>query len=170
MGINSAGYIIIKDKDNKDCRKNYKELFYGPLDKGSSKPSFCYPLRKEALKEEIKKMERALDSGYVPKEREMESRVTLKTRKERMDAINSQEKDAKKIFNENKDVFMKRRSELAEEIKQAMPSRTDVRKRVVNPHSVLKKEKSGLEDKKKEFIVLSRLAEEESNTTYLQRD
>ncbi len=169
MSANS-GYIIIKDKDNRDCKKNYKELFFGPLDKGSAKPSFCYPLRKEALKEDIKKMERALESGYVPKDREMESRVNLKTKKDRLDAINSQEAEAKKLFRENKDAFIKRRTELAEEIRAAMPSRTDVRKRIVNPHSVLKKEKSGLEEKKREFVVLSRLAEEESNLTFLQRD
>jgi len=164
----NAGYILIKDGDkNKRC--DYR-AFYGPLDKGSAKPSFCYPTRKQDMKEEIDKMERAIGSGYIQKEREMEAKRKLNEKKKRLEGINEQEAAAKKLFNDNKDAWLKRREALAEELRDSMPSRDAVRKKIVNPFSVLKKEKGGLEDKKREFIVLSRLAEEESNITYLQRD
>jgi hypothetical protein len=163
-----AGHILIKDGD-KNRKMTYRE-FYGPLDKGSAKPSFCYPKRKEALKEEVEKMERVLDSGHIAKEHEMEARVTLKTKKDRLKEIDTQEGAAAKLFKENKDAWMKRRDELADEIRETMPKLSDVKKRRVNPHKVLLNEKKGLEDKKREFIVLSRLAGEDSNISYLQRD
>ena len=165
----NASYIIIKGEGDKNRRVTYKD-FFGPLDKGSAKPSFCYPKRKEALKEEVQKMEKVLDSGHIAKEHEMEARVTLKTKKDRLKAIDAQEGEAKKLFTDNKDAWMKRREALAEEITAAMPTQDAVRKRKVNPHRVLQTEKSGLEDKKKEYIVLSRLAGEESNVQFLQRE
>jgi hypothetical protein len=168
MGAGTAGYIIVKDGD-KGRRASFRD-FYGPLDKGAAKPSFCYPMRKEALKEDIKKMEKALENGYIAPERKMEAQINLKTKKERLDKLNDQESAARKLFEENKDKWMERRTALAGEISESMPSRESVRKRIVNPHSVLKKEKGGLEDKKKEFIILSRLAEEESNVSFLQKD
>lgn len=164
----NTGYIVIKDGD-KGRRCSYRE-FYGELDKGSNKPSFCYPKRKEALKEEIDRMERALDSGYIGKDREMQIKQDLQKRKERIEKINEQEEKAKKLFNENKDAWMKRREALAEEITGSMPSRDNVKKKTINPFSTLKKEKGGLEEKKREYIVLSRLAEEESNVSFLQKD
>jgi gas vesicle protein len=166
--VANAGFIVIKDGE-KNRRSTFRD-FYGPLDKGSAKPSFCYPKRKEALKEEVEKMERVLDSGHIAKEHEMEARVTLKTKKDRLKAIDSQEGEARKLFNENKDKWMERRTTLAEEIRETMPTEENVRKRRVNPHKVLVTEKSGLEDKKKEFIVLSRLAGEDSNVRFLQKE
>jgi hypothetical protein len=166
--MSAPGYILVKDGD-KNRRFTYKE-FYGPLDKGSAKPSFCYPQRKASMEEDIRKMERALESGYISKEREMEAKIRLRTKKERLDKINEQEETARKLFTANKDVLIKRREELAEDIRSAMPSRDSVNKRITNPFTVLKREKGGLEEKKKEYIVLSRLAGEESNVTFLQKD
>jgi hypothetical protein len=166
----NAGYIVVKQSgDEKGRRVSYRD-FYGPLDKGSAKPSFCYPKRKEALKEDISKMERVLESGHIAKDHEMDAKLTLKQKKERLKAIDAQEGEAAKLFKEHKDDWMKRRGELAEEIRMSMPTETDVKKRRVNPHKVLRNEKTGLEDKKKEFIVLSRLAGEDSNVSFLQRD
>jgi len=164
----NASYIIVKDGD-KTRKATYRE-FYGPLDKGAAKPSFCYPTRKQDMKDEIDKMERALSTGYIQKEREMESKRKLKEKKARLDQINEQETAARKLFAGNKDKWMERRDALAEEIRETMPSRDAVRKKIVNPFSVLKKEKGGLEEKKREYIVLSRLAGEESNVSYLQKD
>jgi hypothetical protein len=164
----NAGYILIKDGD-KSKRATYKD-FYGPLDKGSAKPSFCYPKRKEELSEEVEKIKKNLDNGYVSKEREMEMKMRLDEKKKRLDALNEQESAAKKLFEENKDKWMERRSSIAEEITAATPTRKDVAKRKVNPFTVLKREKSGLEEKKREYVILSRLAGEESNTSFLQRD
>jgi hypothetical protein len=163
----NAGHIFVKNGVERPY--NYRD-FYGPMDKGSAKPSFCYPKRKEALEDEVSKTEKALENGYIAKEREMEARITLKTKKKRLDDINTQESDAKKIFAENPDFFIKRRAELAKDIRSAMPTRNDVSKRRVNPFKVLQTEKSGLEEKKREFVILSRLAGEDSNTSFLQRD
>lgn len=167
MAANS-GYIIVKGESG-GKRATYRD-FYGSLDKGAAKPSFCYPKRIEALKEDISKMERALDFGQIPKEREMETKVTLRTKQARLDKINEEGSAARTLFEENKDGWMKRRESLREEISESIPTREAVSKRMVNPHSTLQKEKGGLEAKKKEFIVLSRLAGEESNISYLQKD
>ncbi len=167
MGSVSAGHIIVKN--GVDRPDSYRD-FYGPLDKGSAKPSFCYPKRKENLQEEVEKTRKALENGYIAKEREMEAKVRLKEKQKRLDAINTQEADAKKIFEANPDFFIKRRAELAKDIRAAMPTKTDVNKRRVNPFKVLQNEKSGLEEKKREYVVLSRLAGEESNTSFLQRE
>lgn len=165
----NPGFIIVKDGD-KSRRARYTD-FYGALDKGAAKPSFCYPSRKRRLEEEIKKRKNSLSSGYVPKEREMESKLALKERENRLSQINQQEADAKKLFEDNKDGWMKRREMLAEEIAGETPSRESVKKRLINPHTTLRKEKNGgLEVKKKEYIILSRLAGEESNVTFLQKD
>lgn len=168
MAANS-GYIIIKDGE-KGRRASYRD-FYGPLDKGAARPSFCYPKRKEDLNEEIRSMERAIASGYVAPDKKISLEMDLSKRKERLDKLNEQESAARKLFNENKDKWLERRSALAEEIGNAMPSRSDVKKKIVNPHRILKQEKqAGLQEKKTEYIVLSRLAEEESNVSFLQRD
>jgi hypothetical protein len=168
MGASTAGFIVVKTGAG-DKPYNYRD-FYGPLDKGAAKPSFCYPSRKQDLQEEIDKGQKVLDSGYISKEKEMEFRVALNTKKKRMDEINAQESDARKLFKENEDLLRKRRETLAKEIAASMPSREAVKKKTVNPHANLKKEKGGLEDKKREFVILSRLGEEESNTSFLQRD
>jgi hypothetical protein len=166
MPVN-AGYVIVKGKEKP---YNYRD-FYGPLDKGSAKPSFCYPSRKQDLKEEVEKAEKLLDSGYISKDKEMEFRVNLNMKKKRMDDINAQEADAKSMFEENKDMLMKRRKELGKDISAAMPSRDAVKKKLVNPHKILKMEKQGgMEDKKREYIILSRLADEEANVSFLQSD
>ena len=65
---------------------------------------------------------------------------------------------------------MKRRNDLGEEIAGTMPSRDDIRKRRVNPHKIIRQEKGGFEEKKKEYIVISRLMGEDSNVSFLQRD
>jgi len=166
----SAGfYFIVKGEDGRERRVSYRD-FYGPMDKGSAKPSFCYPQHKQDMIEDIQKMEKVLENDYIASERRMEVKIRLRERKERLKSINEQEKTAEKLFNEHKDKWIERRKKLAEEISKTMPSRDAVKKKIVNPFSVLKKEKSGLEEKKREYIILSRLAGEESNVSFLQRD
>ena len=164
----NAGYIIIKDGD-KGRRATYRE-FYGSLDKGAARPTFCYPKRINDLKETIEKTERALEFGQIPKDREMETKVDLRKKQQRLDKINEEGSAARQLFNENKDNWLKRRDTLKEEISASIPTREEVKKKRVNPFTTLQNEKSGLEDKKKEFIVLSRLAGEESNVSFLQKD
>ena len=163
--------IIIQNKSGKSSREITYRTFYGPLDKGSSKPSFCYPKRKEALQEEVDKMQKAIDNGHISPERAMEAKINLNTKKKRLDDINAQEAVSRKKFEDNKDEWMVRRKELAEEIAALMPTEKEVQKRRVNPHLNLQREKAGgLEEKKREFMVISRLAGEDSNIANLQRE
>lgn len=157
--------IIVKKGRPKDFRK-----FFGPLDKGANKPSFCYPGRIERLREEVSNMEKALDNKHVPPDHEQVFRQRFKTRKERLDKIMEHSKEAKAHFNEDPDYWKGRFTELKEEIRKTMPSRKDVKEKRVNPHSVLKQEKSGFEEKKREFMVLGKLLEEETNISHLQRN
>ena len=151
--------------------KSFRKAFFDPkLDKGASKPVFCYPKRKQDLEEEVAKMEKTLDGGNINKEHEMTYRLRHKERKERLDAIHEAEDNAHKNFDQDKDYWVKRREDLKEEIRNTMPTRADIQKRRVNPHKIIKTEKSGFEEKKKEFIVISRLMDEDSNISFLQRD
>lgn len=162
MGLN----IIVKGGK----KSSYRD-FYGPLDKGSAKPSFCYPRMKESLKEEIRAMEQTLDSGHIGKDKEMQYRATLKTKRDRLSAIDAQDAKAKELFSENKDAWMKRRDELAEEIAERLPTEKQVQKGRANPHRIYEAEKSGgFGEKKLEYQVISHLAEEESNTAHLQKE
>jgi hypothetical protein len=177
MGSSTASYIIVKGSADGDKAKAQGiKAFYGPHDKGSAKPSFCYPQQKDTLREEIKGMEKALADGFVSESRVLKMKQDLKVKKARLDGINSQEADAMKLFKENKDSIVKRREELAEIIAQGMPSVNDVEKRRTNPHMVLAAEKKGLKGgiplgkAKQEYQILSHLVEEESNTRFLQRD
>jgi hypothetical protein len=167
----NAGYIIVKGGDarKKEDRRDYKQ-FYGPLDKGSNKPTFCYPQRKQNLEEEVNSMQKAVDMGVVTANMRLQFEASLKQKKDRLEAIKENDENAKKLFEKDKDQWVTRRKELAEEISNGMPSRKDVKDRRVNPHRVLKDEKGGLGEKKKEFIVLSRLMDAESNVSFLQRD
>jgi hypothetical protein len=162
--------IIIKGKNGNDRRATYKD-FYGPLDKGSAKPSFCYPRLKDNLKEEVASMRRALDNGFVEKSKELQVKMDLNTKEKRLSDIDAQESEAKKLFAEGKDAWMKRREEIAEKISAAMPSYTDVQRKRVNPYRINDTEKNkGLGDLKREYQILSHLADEDSNTSVLQRD
>lgn len=150
-------------------KEDYR-VFFGPLDKGAAKPAFCYPERVRILKEEVRKMEKNLEMGYISPERKMAYEGRLKERRARLDGINEGTANAQKVIAADPDFWVKRRKELAKEIRGAMPSRKDVEKRRVNPYRVNKMEKSGLGELKKEYIVISRALGEESNTSFLQRD
>jgi len=167
----NASYIIIKSGEGDKVQKSGYKSFYGPLDKGSAKPSFCYPRQKESLKEDIKSMEKSLKDGYVAETRVLKVKNDLKMKKERLDKINAQESDAIKLFKENKDACIKRREELKEMIADGMPTAKDVSKKRVNPHKQFENEKTkGFGKLKTEYQILSHLADEETNTKFLQRD
>jgi hypothetical protein len=173
MVSGTAGYIIIKGggADKQNDKPQGIKAFYGPLDKGSAKPSFCYPAQKEALKEEVRQMEKAISNGFVAETRVLKVKQDLKMKQERLDKLNEQESTAKKLFKANEDSCMKRREELKEMISQGIPTSRDVEKRRVNPHRIATDEKvKGLGKLKTEFQILSHLAGEESNTKFLQRE
>jgi hypothetical protein len=65
---------------------------------------------------------------------------------------------------------MNRRTELAEEISQGIPTEKEVKRRHVNPHRNLERDLKGLKAKKLEYVILSSLAGEETNTSFLQKE
>ena len=149
--------------------EDYK-MFWGPEDKGAAKPAFCYPQRIETLEEEVRSMERTLEMGTIAGNRKPGYQARLKTRKDRLDAINENKERVQNIIAKDPDHWVKRRKQLEREIKSSLPSRKDVEKRRVNPYKVAKMEKGGLGAMKNEYIVISRALGEESNTSFLQRD
>jgi hypothetical protein len=155
--------------------------FYRPIDKGSSKPAFCYPRRADSLKEEYQTMKRNLDRGMVSPERKMVYEQKMNDLGKRVKEIDGSFEAAKEIIEKNKDGWKSRRDNLAEQIAAQTPSREDVRKRKVNPHAVLRREKQGerggapLEKTKREYTIISRAFQaageyEEANHSFLQRD
>lgn len=173
-----AGYIIVRGggADNQKEKPRGVNAFFGPLDKGSAKPSFCYPKQREALAEEVRGMEKSLADGYVAPTRVMTVKADLRLKKKRLDEIDQQEHEARKLFKENKDACMKRHAELREIIGEVLPRAKDVEKRRVNPQRIHDMEKKGVKGMaplgklKTEFQILSHLAEEEPNTKFLQKD
>jgi hypothetical protein len=169
MAANSS-YIIIKGKEGDKVQKLGYRAFFGPQDKGSAKPSFCYPRAKDSLKEDIRSIENALDNGYYAPNKKLSLQADLRTKKKKLDAINEQETSAKRLFDDNKDACIQRRTALQEEIRESIPTEKEVKKRHVNPFRNYEKEQKGLKEKKLEYIVLSHLAGEESNTSFLQKE
>ena len=120
-------------------------------------------------------MQRVLDQGHITADRRMDFENKLKQHQARLDALRENKDNAAKIINEDPDAWAKRRKELAEEISNSMPSRKDVNKKRVNPFRNLKKEKSGLEAKKKEYIIISKAMQAaghdvDSNISFLEKD
>ena len=180
----NEGHIIIKKSGEQVAPQKGRygtSQFYKPVDKGSSKPAFCYPRRADALKREYRTMEKNLDMGHITPERKMAYAQKMKQLGNRIGEIDESFNNAKEIIESNKDGWKSRRDNLAEKISELTPTRDDVMKRRVNPHSVLRREKSGekgsqpLEKMKREYTVISRAFQaagehEEANHSFLQKD
>ena len=175
-----AGHIIVKgDKKGEAPSQRRSPMntrrFFTQVDKGSSRPAFCLPRHMDAFKETTEQMERALEGGHITADRRMDFEAKLKQHQNRLAELQANKQNAANIINEDPDAWHKRRNELAEEIRDAMPSRTDNVKKRVNPFSNLKREKSGLEAKKQEYIIISKAMqaaghEVESNVSFLEKD
>ena len=169
----NEGHIIVK----KDKPRTYRQ-FYGALDKKtvngkevySNKPAFCYPSRIQKMGEDIDGMQKALDLGHVPPDHRMEFEHVMKQRKARHEEILEQRESAVKSFQEDPVYWESRYKELKKVIQDGMPSRKDVKEKRVNPHSVLKREKEGLEEAKREFMVIGKLIGKETNLDFLRRE
>jgi hypothetical protein len=173
----NEGYIISKKKGGRYGTSQ----FFRPVDKGSSKPAFCYPRRAEALKEEHASMKRNLDRNMVSPERKMVYEQKMKQLGKRVEQIEESFEGAKEIIEKDKDAWETRRNNLAAKISEQMPTRDDEQKRKVNPHAVLRKEKQGergeqpLEATKREYTIISRAFQaagdyKEANHSFLQKD
>ena len=169
------GHVIIK-KSGLDGRKINPARFFRPIDKGSNKPAFCYPRHRDALKEEVDSMQRKLDGGYVDSERRMVFEYQLDKKKKRLSEIQDSFDNRDSIINENKDDWVKYRQALAEEIAGRTPTKQDERQGRINPHRRLKDEKYGIDGKpsldglKRQYQIVSKALDMESNTGFLQRE
>jgi len=184
MSNANAGHIIVKggsEKPRQSQGRYSMSQFFHPVDKGSSKPAFCYPRRAQGLKEELSQMERNIKEDRVDPERRMGYELKAKQIKERVSLIDDSFKNAQEIIDKNPDAWKTRRENLATEIRERTPTRNDKEKRRVNPHGVLRDEKIGsgdqrpLEDVKREYTIISRAFQargdyEEANHSFLQKD
>ena len=176
----NEGHIIVKGGSKSQGRYNMGQ-FFRDVDKGSSKPAFCYPRRTDGLKEELSQMDRNIKEGVIDPERKMGYELKANKIRERVNLIDESFKNAKEIISKNPDAWKTRRDNLATEISERTPTRDDKEKRRVNPHGVLREEKVGtgdsrpLEDVKREYTIISRAFQargdyEESNHSFLQKD
>jgi hypothetical protein len=182
----NEGHIFIKrpetEKPKQTSGRWGVKQFFRPVDKGSNKPAFCYPRRAEGLAEEYEQRKRTLDSGAMDgTENKMQYEMRTKQIGERVDLIKESFDGAREIIDKAPDAWRTRMNTLAKEIKERMPSRDDVIRRRVNPHTNLKNEKVGmgedrpLEQVKKEYTVIARAFqargdEAEANSSFLQKD
>ncbi len=172
----APGYIIIKCRSGGDSERVSYRNFYGPADKGSRKPAFMYPKRRAALQEDVERIKDAIDEGYVTNERKASARIELKEKQDRLKQIDEATAVAQELFDNHKDVWMKRRENIAEELAARMPTRQDIKDKRVNPYRQLENEKLGnkklqpLEGIKIEYAVLSKLAGEDGLSLNLQRE
>ena len=77
-------------------KEDYK-MFWGPLDKGANKPSFCYEKRESDLRNEVGSMEKSLAMGYVREDRRAAFENTLRTKKARLDGLDANTERVHKI-------------------------------------------------------------------------
>lgn len=162
-----AGNIIVKKG-----RENAIDLnrFFAPVDKGSMKPAWTKERLVADMGEEVKGMEKNLKEGFVDAQHRAAYQQKLKERKQRYEDILLSHADAKKYYKENKETVHKRIEELKGIISESMPTLTDAMKGKANPFKIAKQEKEGLQELKREFQILAKIAGEESNIAFLQKD
>ncbi len=170
---------------SKTRAKSYKD-FFGRHDKGAPFPAFCKPQHLDELKEQARSMRKNLDNDLVKPEAKMKYRAECEKREQRISEIEHDIKEARKMFNEDADRWGKRREALGTVITEATPRISDVKKGRVDPHRLLRIEKGldpritpkdpdsgepvALSEMRKEYQILSRLSDEESNVEYLRKD
>lgn len=171
----NEGHIIVKGKGAEERGggnpRSVRRFYIPAIDKGNRKPAFCAPRKFDLFREETDSMQKALDMGQVDPSQRMEFEADLKKRKTRLNLLEESRDNATKIVNEDRDMWVKRRGELATEIANGMPSRRDMKEHRVNPHTVLKNEKQGgLEEKKIEYQIISQALGEDSSVARIERE
>jgi len=183
----NEGFIFVKKAENEHKRPQTTgrwstKQFFTPVDKGGTKPAFCYPKRAEHLQDEYKSRKRTLESGALDgQENKMAFELKTKAIGERLAEINGSFENAREIIDKAPDSWAKRRDTLKKEIEARLPTRDDVKKRRVNPHTNLRNEKQGMNDQrpleevKREFTIISRALQARgedanANASFLQKD
>jgi len=143
--------------------------FIGDVSKGSARPAFCNPGGIARMQETVSAMRSNLEQGNVAPHQREQYKINLKKHEDRVSAINEEKDNAKKLYQADQEYWDKRADQLKKEISDATPSKTEVKDRTVNPHTVLKNEMAGLRDKKLEFQTIQYLREDDPNISYIQR-
>ena len=115
--------------------------FFGPEDRKGKKrtgeirseyPAWYHPVRIEMLQESVNKDQRMLDSGAIDRVPNTEQfRQDLERRKVLLETI----KDAKPVLTgKDKDRAASAYKSLGDQIRDYMPTRTDMKKGLANPH------------------------------------
>lgn len=159
--------IIVKDKEK--ARQIGWKQFIGEVSKGSSRPAFCNPGGINRMQETVADMRRNLEEGNVAPHQREQYKMNLRKHEDRLSAIQEEKDQAVKKYHEDQEYWDKRAEQLKKEIKAETPSKQDIKDKLVNPHSVLRKEMEGLKEKKLEYQVVQRLRDDDSNISYLQR-
>lgn len=159
--------IIVKDKEK--ARQAGWKQFIGEVSKGSSRPAFCNPGGINRMQETVADMRRNLEEGNVAPHQREQYKMNLRKHEDRLSAIQEEKDQAVKKYHEDQEYWDKRAEQLKKEIKAETPSKQDIKDKLVNPHTVLRKEMDGLREKKLEFQVVQRLRDDDSNISYLQR-
>ena len=145
------------------------KAFIGEVSKGSARPAFCNPGGINKMAEVVSDMRRNLAEGNVDSSQREQYKMNLRKHEERLSEIQSEKDNAKKLYAEDQEYYDKRVEQLKKDIRAAVPSKTEIKDKMINPHTVLKNELAGLRDKKLEYQVLQHIREDDSNISYLQR-
>lgn len=166
-------------------KARYAKDFFREHDKGSSRPAFCYPSSIQTLREDTSKLEKLLSSRMIDPSREPELKARHRMLKKRLTEIDKQTNEIRKEIKEDSDYWSGRRKELMELIRENTPSKTDRQKKRVSPQEVIKREKGlkgklpplehggdslTLQEAKKEFMIVSKAMDEDSNISFLEKE
>jgi hypothetical protein len=170
------GHIIIRKSASERAEnaggqeRSIRRFFIPELDKGSRKPAFCNRQMMERFREETESMRRTLDSGMVEPTMRTEYELELKKREKRQELLNQSAANAKEVVAEDRKYWEAKRQELGDCIAAATPRRKDIKDRRVNPHTVLKNQKAGIEQKVVDYQIISAALDEETSVAMLERD
>lgn len=157
--------------------------FFRDHDKGSARPAFCYPSAIQSLREEYDKIDRLLKDPHGV---EASHRPVLEEKREKMkqrlDSIDEQIQDVRKAVKADPDYWEKRHKELGEQIRDISPSKSQRKLKKVSAFRVNRMEKGeksiklstgekfNLSEAKKEYQIISRALDKESNVGMIEKD
>jgi hypothetical protein len=110
--------------------------FFSEVDKGSQMPGWCFEEQMNQIEESIRYKRNALEKDYVPSPEKANFRESLKRDEERLEKIKS---SRPKYTEKEKDEIARLRDELGETLSVAMPTRSQMEKRLVDAHDEVKR-------------------------------
>lgn len=117
-------------------------VFFGEVDRhprggfSSEYPAWYFDRQQEELKEEISRDERSIETGLVSPPNVPEVRTRIKLAKERLHEIESSKP---KFSAKQKDELAGAYKEMGDQLREALPSRSDMMKGVADAHEELRR-------------------------------